>query len=196
MHFARVIILVGIVAVMGTQADAWEWTDSGDQYFKFGGNMTYRGRNYNLDFNDDNEASSLNRNNYFGDLSLQFTVKPSEYVTGFFELHKFVFLGQVLSDQGGIHTFGDLRHFIGYLSKRTSLGEFDTHMVIAAQGTGAGGDDITQTGQSRKSKRIGTQHHTERRYLGQTASHESGPGVITVAEPVGNAGTKGQDVLQ
>ena len=88
------IILTVLLVLSATNINAWEWKDGNDELFKFNGQALYRGRYYNLDFNDDSEKGSLNRHNYFGDLSLQFTMKPEKNVTLFFELHKFVFEGQ------------------------------------------------------------------------------------------------------
>lgn len=90
----RTAVLAVLMMLMVSTSFAWEMTDDNGQMFDIGGQMLYRGRNYNLDFDNDSERSHLNRLNYFGDLSLQFTFRPMDKVTGFFELHKFVFLGQ------------------------------------------------------------------------------------------------------
>ncbi len=83
-----------LTAFLAFDALAWELTDDNGHLLRVNGNMLYRGRNYNLDFNDDSEKSHLNRLNYFGDLSLKFTMQPSKNITGYFELHKFAFYGQ------------------------------------------------------------------------------------------------------
>jgi len=88
------VAIICLIALMSGSALAWENIDGKDEKLSINGYLNYRGRYYNLDFNDDNNGVHINRHNYFGDLSLQFKAQPSKYVTGYFELHKFVFEGQ------------------------------------------------------------------------------------------------------
>ncbi|MBN1293493.1 MAG: hypothetical protein JXB48_16760 [Candidatus Latescibacteria bacterium] len=88
------IILTALLVLSAMNAYAWELKDGNDELFQFNGQILYRGRYYNLDFNDDSSRGHINRHNYFGDLSLKFLLKPEQHVTLFFEMHKFVFEGQ------------------------------------------------------------------------------------------------------
>ncbi len=94
MRYLRLVLFMCLAAFLAFDAIAWEVTDDNGHLLRVNGDILYRGRNYNLDFDNDSERFHLNRLNYFGDLSLKFTMKPSENITGYFELHKFVFLGQ------------------------------------------------------------------------------------------------------
>ena len=55
------------------------------------GRILYRGRWYNLDFNDDSEKGSLNRKNTYGDITLTMKFHPIENVSGCFEFYKQVY---------------------------------------------------------------------------------------------------------
>jgi len=55
------------------------------------GRIIYRGRWYNLDFNDDSKRGSLNRKNVYGDLTLTVKFRPAEGVKGCFEFYKQVY---------------------------------------------------------------------------------------------------------
>jgi hypothetical protein len=59
--------------------------------FDLSGKMLYRGRMYNLDFNDDSDGGSLNRLNTYGDLTLTVKFNPIENVSGCFEFYKQVY---------------------------------------------------------------------------------------------------------
>jgi len=63
------------------------------------GRIIYRGRWYDLDFDKDNKLSSLNRQNWFGNLSLTLKFSPTEHVRGCFELSRTIY---------GIGNYGDL----------------------------------------------------------------------------------------
>ena len=87
-----VLSLLAIPSVYG-----WSLKDEKGEILKVNGHMQYRGRYYDLDFvrgGIQDQASHLNRHNYYGDLSLSFGITPNEHVTAFFEFNKLIFLGQ------------------------------------------------------------------------------------------------------
>ncbi len=94
MKKCSIVLLTFLLAIIGTQVSAWELIDDDNQVLTVDGHMQYRGRIYNLDFNDDSTRGSLNRVNYYGDLSLGFHVKPTDNVRAYFEFNKLIFLGQ------------------------------------------------------------------------------------------------------
>ena len=59
--------------------------------FDVGGKILYRGRLYNLDFNNDSDGGSLNRRNYYGDLTLTMKFNPSDDVSACFEWYKMLY---------------------------------------------------------------------------------------------------------
>ena len=66
------------------------WAEAAKK-FDMSGKILYRGRYYNLDFNNDSDKGSLNRRNYYGDLTLTMKFRPSENVSGCFEFYKQVY---------------------------------------------------------------------------------------------------------
>ena len=88
------LLLLFLVLAMATDLSAWKLSDETGQILEIGGHMQYRGRYYNLDFNSDSERGSLNRHNFYGDLSLDFKLTPNEYVTAYLEFNRLIFLGQ------------------------------------------------------------------------------------------------------
>ncbi|RKY68583.1 MAG: hypothetical protein DRQ02_03920 [Candidatus Latescibacterota bacterium] len=74
------------------------------------GKIIYRGRWYNLDFNDDSDRGSLNRKNYYGDITLTMKFQPIENVSGCFQFYKQVYgtgLAQYNTIQTGETVAGD-----------------------------------------------------------------------------------------
>jgi len=76
-----------LVLAMAGQALAGEECKT----FDVGGKILYRGRIYNLDFNNDSDGGSLNRRNYYGDLTLTMKFKPSDDVSACFEWYKMLY---------------------------------------------------------------------------------------------------------
>ncbi len=75
----------------------WSVKDEAGTILDVAGHMQYRGRYYDLDFTsggDADQRGSLNRHNYYGDLSLSFGITPNENVKVFLEFNKLVFMGQ------------------------------------------------------------------------------------------------------
>ncbi|MEA1997174.1 MAG: hypothetical protein U9N45_06020, partial [Gemmatimonadota bacterium] len=92
------VLLAALVVLSSTESFAWSVKDESGTLLKVGGHMQYRGRYYDLDFRQDpktaHQRGSLNRHNYYGDLSLGFEITPNENVKVFFEFSKLIFLGQ------------------------------------------------------------------------------------------------------
>ncbi|MCE5270631.1 hypothetical protein LLH00_05045 [bacterium] len=100
MHQTRSVLAVAVLSALALalpELHAWNMKDEAGHILEVGGHMQYRGRYYDLDFisdGDQSEKGSLNRHNYYGDLSLTFGITPNENVKVFFELNKLIFLGQ------------------------------------------------------------------------------------------------------
>ena len=94
MKLFRAGIAAMLMMSIAFTVSAWNMEDGDGQMLTVDGKLQYRGRVYNLDFNNDTNASHLNRVNYFGDLSLGFKIQPTEFVSGYFELNRLIFLGQ------------------------------------------------------------------------------------------------------
>ena len=97
MKHRRVFLLC--VALIAFQGDGmcWKLADEAGTMLSIAGHMQYRGRYYDLDFTsgtDQDQRSSLNRHNYYGDLSLSFGITPNDNVKTFFEFNKLIFMGQ------------------------------------------------------------------------------------------------------
>ncbi|HID10987.1 MAG TPA: hypothetical protein EYP17_06765 [Candidatus Latescibacteria bacterium] len=73
------------------------------------GRIIYRGRWYNLDFDDAEKTGSLNRQNWYGNLSLTLKFRPTEHVRGCFELAKTLYgvgnYGELVTDELGDRPF-------------------------------------------------------------------------------------------
>ncbi len=92
-----VMLLCLAVVFPSSDGLCWSVADDAGTMLDIAGLMRYRGRYYDLDFKSDGEQDqrgSLNRHNYYGDLSLSFGITPNENVKAFFEFDKQVFLGQ------------------------------------------------------------------------------------------------------
>ncbi|MCK5380606.1 MAG: hypothetical protein KAJ81_03985, partial [Candidatus Latescibacteria bacterium] len=94
------LLLVGCIGlVFATECE--KGTEA--KKFDLSGKMLYRGRMYNLDFNDDSDGGSLNRLNTYGDITLTMKFNPTENVSGCFEFYKQVY-GTGLSQYNTIQT--------------------------------------------------------------------------------------------
>src|ERR1051326_4748867 len=68
--------------------------------------------------------------------------------------------------------------------------------MIAAQVTGAGGDEISYACQSGEGERIGPGSNPQARYLGQSPRDEGSFRVIPIAQAITDACTDGDDVFE
>jgi len=97
MKLCNLVLIVALSAIGVTDLLGWSLKDEAGAILDVAGHMQYRGRYYDLDFvrgGDMDARSSLNRHNYYGDLSLSFGITPNENVKVFFEFNKLIFLGQ------------------------------------------------------------------------------------------------------
>jgi len=77
-----------------------------------------------------------------------------------------------------------------------TLRERHTELSVAREAAGAGQHQIAEPGQACERPGGGPEGDREPRHLGEPACDERGPRVLAEAEPVGDPGRDGHDVLQ
>src|SRR5690606_2923860 len=116
---------------------------------------------------------------------------------GFRDRHRHAaFLGKLMSGLCGPDTLDDHSHTVEHFIETLAFAEHIAGPPVSGMDARTGDNQVTQAGKAGESKRIGAHRHSEAGDLGKAARNEGSFGIVAIAESVGHARCKSNDVFQ